>query len=314
MRVLVTGCAGFIGSHLSERFVADGHEVVGVDSFTPYYERNQKDGNITPLLDCANFTLIEADLAAADLSAIVEGVDLIYHQAAQPGVRSSWGQQFETYIRDNILGTQRLLEAVKEQPLRKFVYASSSSIYGDAEAHPTCESVAPRPVSPYGVTKLAAEHLVHLYWRNYGLPVISLRYFTVYGPRQRPDMAFNRFIRWALDGEPIQVYGDGEQTRDFTFVSDAVAANVAAGLSSAEGQVFNIGGGSQTSVNQALTMISTLLERPIDTCYLKTERGDVRHTSADTRAARELLGYCPQTDLLSGLEAEVQWIMNSGGA
>lgn len=311
MRVLVTGSAGFIGSHLCERLIADGHHVVGADCFSGYYERRVKEANLARLRDCARFEQVEIDLATDALDALVDGVELIFHQAAQPGVRASWGQHFATYARDNILATQRLLEAVKERPLRKFVYASSSSVYGDAEAFPTSEAALPRPVSPYGVTKLAAEHLVQLYWRNYGVPAVSLRYFTVYGPRQRPDMAFHRFIRWALAGEPIQVYGDGEQTRDFTFVDDAVAANVAAGLSPEAGRVFNIGGGSQASVNQVLAIISTLLERPLDVHHLATERGDVRHTAADTRLARELLGFCPRTDLATGLEAEVQWLLGS---
>ena len=262
----------------------------------------------------SQLTLVEADLAVVDLAPIVGGVDLIYHQAAQPGVRASWGRQFETYARDNVLATQRLLEAVKDQPLKKFIYASSSSVYGDAEAFPTSESILPRPVSPYGVTKLAAEHLVQLYWRNYGVPTVSLRYFTVFGPRQRPDMAFHRFIRWAIEGQPIQVYGDGEQTRDFTYISDAVAANIAAGLSEACGETFNIGGGSQVSVNQVLTLVSQLLERPIDVRYLATERGDVRHTSADTSRALQHLGYSPQADLFSGLAAEIDCITKNRAA
>jgi len=311
VRVLVTGSAGFIGSHLCERLIADGHDVVGVDCFTGYYDRRAKEANLARLRDCARFELVEADLASAPLEPLLEGVEVIYHQAAQPGVRASWGEHFATYARDNVLATQRLLEAVKERPLRKFVYASSSSVYGDAEAYPTSESALPRPVSPYGVTKLAAEHLVQLYWRNYGLPAVSLRYFTVYGPRQRPDMAFHRFIRWGLDGQPIQIYGDGEQTRDFTFVGDVVAANVAAGMSPVCGQVFNIGGGTQASINQVLALISTLLERPLDVRYLASERGDVRHTAADTRQAREVLGFCPRTDLAAGLEAEVGWLIGN---
>jgi nucleoside-diphosphate-sugar epimerase len=225
-------------------------------------------------------------------------------------VRSSWGESFETYTRANVLATQRLLEAVKRHPLQKFVYASSSSIYGDAESFPTAETVLPQPVSPYGVTKLAGEQLAYLYWRNYSVPTIALRYFTVYGPRQRPDMAFHRFIRWALDGEPIRVYGDGEQTRDFTFVADAVAANLAAATSPVAGIAANIGGGSQVSVNDVLRLIGDLLERPLDVRYGSTERGDVRHTSADTRVAAAALGYAPKTDLKIGLAAETEWILS----
>lgn len=308
MRILVTGCAGFIGSHLCERLLDQGHNVVGIDCFTEYYDRARKEANLARLREAHGFTLHEVDLAVADLAPLVEDCDLIYHQGAQPGVRASWGAYFETYTRHNVLATQRLLEAVKDRPLHKFVYASSSSIYGDAEAFPTSETMLPQPVSPYGVTKLAAEQLVYLYWRNYGLPTVSLRYFTVYGPRQRPDMAFHRFIRWALEGEPIQVFGDGEQTRDFTFVGDVVAANLAAGLGDVAGTVCNIGGGSRVSVNQVLALIEELIERPLVVQHMGKERGDVRHTSADTSLAARLLGYAPQVDLRTGLTAEIEWL------
>jgi UDP-glucose 4-epimerase len=267
MRVLVTGCAGFVGSHLSEALITRGHEVVGIDCFTDYYAREQKEDNLRRLRFEPRFTLHEADLA-----------------------------------------TQRLLEVVKEHPLRIFVYASSSSIYGDAEAYPTSETTLPRPVSPYGVTKLSAEQLVYLYWRNFGLPTVSLRYFTVYGPRQRPDMAFHRFIRAILADRPIQVFCDGEQTRDFTFVGDIVAANLAAGTCDAAGVVCNIGGGSRVSVNQVLATLARILDRPLHVRYAGTERGDVRHTSADTSLAAQLLGYAPQVGLERGLAAEAAWV------
>jgi nucleoside-diphosphate-sugar epimerase len=308
MRVLVTGCAGFVGSHLSEALIARGHEVVGVDCFTDYYARAQKEDNLRRLRFEPRFTLHEADLATAELAPLVAGVDLVYHQAGQPGVRASWGDNFATYTVNNVLATQRLLEAVKERPLKKFVYASSSSIYGDAEAYPTSETTLPKPVSPYGVTKLSAEQLVYLYWRNFGLPTVSLRYFTVYGPRQRPDMAFHRFIRAILADRPIQVFGDGEQTRDFTFVGDIVAANLAAGRCDAAGVVCNIGGGSRVSVNQVLATLARILDRPLHVRYAGNERGDVRHTSADTSLAAQLLGYAPQVDLERGLAAEVAWV------
>lgn len=308
MRVLVTGCAGFIGSHLSERLLELGHEVVGIDCLTDYYPRDLKLANLEVLRKKDRFFYSDIDLATADLSSAVEGVELVYHEAAQAGVRASWGTYFETYLKDNILATQRLLEAVKGLPLRKFVYASSSSVYGDAEAFPTKETALPRPVSPYGATKLAAEHLTNVYWRNYGVPTLSLRYFTVYGPRQRPDMAFHRFIKWALADEPITVYGDGEQSRDFTFVSDAVAANIAAGQAEAVGVALNIGGGSQVTVNQVIKIISDLLGRPVRTNNLASERGDVRHTSADTSRAADLLKYTPQVDLRAGLAAEFEWV------
>lgn len=308
MRVLVTGCAGFVGSHLSEALVARGHEVIGIDCFTDYYARERKEDNLRRLRFEPRFTLHEADLATADLAPLVAGVDLVYHQAGQPGVRASWGENFATYTVNNVLATQRLLEALKGRPLKKFVYASSSSIYGDAEAYPTTETTLPRPVSPYGVTKLSAEQLVYLYWRNFGLPTISLRYFTVYGPRQRPDMAFHRFIRAILEGRPIQVFGDGEQTRDFTYIGDIVAANLAAGKCDAAGVALNIGGGSRVSVNQVLAVLARHLDRPLHVRYSGTEHGDVRHTSADTSLAAELLGYAPQVSLERGLAAEAAWV------
>src|SRR5579872_1548111 len=227
-RSIVTGAAGFIGSHLAERLIALGHDVVGIDSFTPYYDPTIKRANVAGLLNSPRFQLIEANLATADLEPIVAGADYVFHQAAQAGVRASWGSSFSGYTEYNVLATQRLLEALKEHRPRKVVYASSSSVYGDA-ALPMRETARPQPVSPYGVTKLAAEHLCHLYWANYGVPAVSLRYFTVYGPRQRPDMGFNRFLRAALTGQPIHRFGDGEQTRDFTFVEDAVSATMAAG-------------------------------------------------------------------------------------
>jgi len=307
MRALVTGCAGFIGSHLSEKLLELGHEVVGVDCLTEYYPRDQKRANLEVLNSTPGFRWIEADLASAELDPIVDGIDLVFHQAGQPGVRASWGSSFETYLRNNVLATQRLLESLKGKPLRKFVCASSSSIYGDAEAYPTTESALPRPVSPYGATKLAAEHLATLYWRNYDVPTIALRYFTVYGPRQRPDMAFNRFIRWALEDRPIDVYGDGEQTRDFTYVSDVVAANLAAAESPAAGVAMNIGGGSRVTVNSVIHTLGSLLGRPVRASYLPTELGDVRHTSADTSLAASLIGYAPQVDLKTGLAAELAW-------
>jgi nucleoside-diphosphate-sugar epimerase len=281
---------------------------VGIDCLTDYYARDQKRSNLRALDAAPGFTLYPVDLAIADLDPLVDGIDLIFHQAGQPGVRASWGSYFDTYLRHNVLATQRLLEAVKGKPLQKFVYASSSSIYGDAEAFPTSEAALPRPVSPYGATKLAAEHLATLYWRNYGVPTISLRYFTVYGPRQRPDMAFHRFIRWALEDRPIDIYGDGEQTRDFTYVNDALAANLAAGQCDTSGIAMNVGGGSRVSVNHVIETIEGLLGRPVRRNYLPTELGDVRHTSADTSLARSVIGYAPTVDLETGLAAELAWV------
>lgn len=313
MRALVTGCAGFIGSNLCEALVSEGIDVVGVDRFSDYYPRAAKEANLRRLLDEPRFSFHQVDLAEAALPPLVEGVDLVYHLAGQPGVRASWGSSFESYVRDNVLATQRLLEAVAGLSLKKFVYASSSSLYGDAESYPTAESAVPRPVSPYGVTKLAGEHLAYAYWRNHGVPTISLRYFTVYGPRQRPDMAFHRFIRQGLGGTPLTVHGDGEQTRSFTFVGDVVAANIAAGRAAAAGVAVNIGGGSQASVNTVLRLIQELLGSPLEVRHGEAQPGDVRHTSADTTLAAELLGFEPRVDLRDGLAAEVDWLRRDLG-
>jgi nucleoside-diphosphate-sugar epimerase len=313
MRALVTGCAGFIGSHLSEQLVAEGHEVLGVDCFADYYSRDVKEDNLLRLRDEARFTLRELDLAEVDAVPLLDGIDVVYHQAAQPGVRGSWGRQFDTYVRNNVLVTQRLLEAATRyrDRLVKFVYASSSSIYGNAETSPTNESIRPEPVSPYGVTKLSGEQLAHLYWLNFGVPTVSLRYFTVYGPRQRPDMAFHRFICAGIRGEPLQIYGSGEQTRDFTFVADVVAANIAAGGSRVVGMPLNLGGGNCISINDIIQLLGDLVGRKLRVDYLPVEYGDVRNTSADTFLARKLLGFKPKVDVGSGLAAEIEWLEHS---
>lgn len=308
---LVTGAAGFIGSHLAERLIAEGHQVVGVDCFTDYYPRALKEQNLESLRAHAQFRFVEVDLLEMDLGALLHGeppVDFVFHLAAQAGVRASWGRQFEVYTRNNVLVTQRLLEAAKDAPLRKFVFSSSSSVYGDAQQYPTAETLRPQPVSPYGVTKLAAEHLAHLYWKNFGVPALSLRYFTVYGPRQRPDMAFHRFIRAIMRGETITVYGDGEQSRDFTYVSDAVEANLLAMRSDATGQVFNVGGGSRVTVNQVLGQLEEIMGRAAQVEHTETQKGDVRHTAADTSLAREVLGYAPRVSLREGLQRMVTWM------
>src|SRR5436190_6883622 len=229
MKALVTGAAGFIGSTLSERLIADGATVVGLDCFTDYYPRERKEHNLTLLRQSPGFTLVEAAIADADWATLLDGVSCVFHLAAQAGVRKSWGRDFRVYTVNNVEATQILLEACQGRPIERLVYASSSSVYGDDVPIPMREDARPQPVSPYGVTKLAAEQLCHLYHVNYGVPTAAMRYFTVYGPRQRPDMAFHRFIRAAIRSESITLYGDGEQTRDFTFVADAVAATIAAG-------------------------------------------------------------------------------------
>ncbi|WP_394824006.1 NAD-dependent epimerase/dehydratase family protein [Pendulispora albinea] len=310
MRIAVTGVAGFVGSHLAERLVSLGHEVVGIDRFTDYYARAIKERNLARLRDEARFSLVEADIATCELAPILEGAEVVFHQAAQPGVRASWGQSFGGYLHDNVLATQRLLEALKSRkdPIRRLVYASSSSVYGNTEERelPTRESSPTKPYSPYGVTKLAGEHLCELYRMNLGVPTTSLRYFTVYGPRQRPDMAFHRFITAARRGEPIPLYGDGEQTRDFTFIADAVDANLAA-MEAAEGGVFNIGGGSRVTVNEVLATLGEVVG-PLRIDRRERQLGDVHHTWADATRARTLLGYAPKVSLREGLRAEAAWL------
>jgi nucleoside-diphosphate-sugar epimerase len=305
---LVTGAAGFIGSHLCARLAELGHEVVGIDCFLDYYPRTVKERNLRSLSERPNVRLLEEDLSRADLAPLLAGVDWVFHLAAQAGVRASWGRDFAIYAIHNVLATQRLLEAARDAKVRRLVYASSSSVYGDTTDLPMREQSLPRPISPYGVSKLAAEHLCWLYWRNYGLPTVSLRYFTVYGPRQRPDMAFHRFLKGALRGEEITLYDDGEQTRDFTFVSDVVAANLAAAEHGEGGEVFNIGGGSEVSINHVLATIERLSGRTLRVRREERQKGDVRHTAADCTRARDALGFRPAVPLLEGLRRQWEWI------
>jgi nucleoside-diphosphate-sugar epimerase len=307
LRVVVTGAAGFIGSHLTERLLAVGHEVVGIDCFTDYYERTRKEQNLEAARNHINFHFEEVDLVDADLPPLLDGVAVVYHLAGQPGVRPSWGSQFDRYVRDNIIATQRLLESLKGTPIKRLVFAGSSSVYGDAEMFPTKESALPRPVSPYGVTKLAAEHLTHLYTRNFGVPVVSVRYFTVYGPRQRPDMAFSRFMQALAAGEEIEVFGDGEQTREFTYVSDAVDGTIKASTADVLGQVFNLGGGSRVTVNQVLSTLEEISGIQVRRQTLPAAPGDPRHTGASINLARERLGWEPRVSLREGLDKQWRW-------
>jgi nucleoside-diphosphate-sugar epimerase len=307
MRCVVTGCAGFIGSHLSEALVARGHQVVGIDCFADYYPRALKETNLAGLRQSPAFIMVEADLLEHDLRDLLAGADYLFHQAAQAGVRASWGQSFAVYTQNNILATQRLLEAARGLSPRRLVYASSSSIYGDAPQLPVREDELPRPVSPYGVSKLAAEHLCHLYWENYGVPAVSLRYFTVYGPRQRPDMGFNKFIRALLSGDEIVIYGDGNQTRDFTFIDDAVAANLACMDAEVAGEVFNVGGGSRISVRRVLEVLKAVSGIEPQVRYIETQKGDVRHTFADTTRAKRELGFRPKVAIAEGLHHQLEW-------
>ncbi len=310
MRCLVTGVAGFVGSHLAERLLADGHEVCGIDGFINYYPRFIKERNLEGPRSWKHFTFVEGNLLTLDLEPVLDGVDWIFHQAAQAGVRTSWGQEFARYEDCNVLATQRLLEAaVLIKGLRRFVYASSSSVYGDTTVLPVNEAVTPQPVSPYGVTKLAAEHLCKLYQRNFGVPAVSLRYFTVYGPRQRPDMAFHRFCKAVLERRPLVVYGDGHQTRDFTFISDVIEANIGAATSeSAVGQVMNIAGGSRVSLQYVIQLLREISGFSLRETFDAEQHGDVRDTFADTTLAESLIGYRPVVSLCEGLAQEFTYI------
>jgi nucleoside-diphosphate-sugar epimerase len=304
LKFLVTGAAGFIGSHLSETLIKEGHTVVGVDCFTDYYHRRTKLANLSRIRKATRFRLVEMDLSSGRLSPLLKGVECVFHLAAQPGVRASWGKSFSHYVKDNITATQRLLEALKDTQV-KMVYASSSSIYGDSERLPTPEDTPPRPVSPYGATKLEAEHLCYVYFRNFGVPVVRLRYFTVYGPRQRPDMAFSKFIAGISGGREIDVFGDGEQRRDFTFVKDIVTGSVLAS-NAKPGTVYNVGTGKTTSLNEVISSLESIFGKNARVKTFKTALGDVRNTSADITSISRDLGYKPTTSLAEGLRQQVK--------
>jgi UDP-glucose 4-epimerase len=308
MKALVTGTAGFIGSTLSTALTDRGAEVVGIDCFTDSYARDIKESNLADLKTRPSFRFVEARLQDVDMDALLDGVTHVFHLAAQAGVRGSWGDQFRSYTSHNVDATQRLLEALKGRAIARVVYASSSSVYGDVAKIPFQETAYLQPLSPYGVTKLAAEHLCHLYHVNHQVPTVSLRYFTVYGPRQRPDMGFHRFIRAALLGQPITLFGDGEQTRDFTFVDDIVAATMAAAERGHPGGIYNIGGGSRVTINQVLDMIARITGRTLDIRRLPAEKGDMRDTFADSSRAQAELGFSPSHSLEDGLKAECAWL------
>jgi UDP-glucuronate 4-epimerase len=308
MKALVTGTAGFIGSTLAEQLLSDGHEVIGVDCFTPYYDVASKRANVAQLLTRSSFRLAETDLRTADVLGLVAGVDVVFHLAGQPGVRLSWTDGFPEYVQHNVLVTHRLLEAAKTAGVQRFVYASSSSVYGNAQRYPTVEEDLPQPHSPYGVTKLGGEHLCGLYAANWAVPTVALRYFTVYGPRQRPDMAIHRLIRAALSGGPFTLYGDGRQVRDFTYVDDVVRATIAAGCAPlAPGTVLNVAGGSSTTMRQLISLVEDVVGRTIRVESTAHQAGDVERTGGSISQAARLLDWRPEVAPPAGVAAQMKW-------
>jgi UDP-glucuronate 4-epimerase len=300
VRYVVTGAAGFIGSHLAEALLADGHEVVAVDSFTDYYERSRKARNAAAL------DVLELDLAEAPLEPVLAGADGVFHLAGQPGVRASWGESFQLYLDRNVRATQRLFEASAAAGVR-VVFASSSSVYGDAETYPTPEQVEPRPISPYGITKLACEHLATAIGRAQGLEAVVLRYFTVYGPRQRPDMAFTAMLEALAQGERFRLFGDGSAARSFTYVEDAVAATIAAMDRGRAGETYNVGGGDEATMSQVIALAEELSGRTLALERIEAAAGDVKRTRADVTKAAAELGWAPTTSLRDGMQAQWEW-------
>lgn len=297
MKYVVTGAAGFIGSHLSEALLADGHDVVAVDSFNDYYDPALKEEN------AAGFDVSRLDLAEDDLS--LDGFDGVFHLAGQPGVRS-FGTVFDDYVRRNLLATQRVFESAARAGVR-VVFASSSSVYGDAERYPTAEDARPSPISPYGITKLGCEQLAYAYAKSFGLDAVVLRYFTVYGPRQRPDMAFARVVDALARGDSFELYGDGLQSRSFTFVTDAVEGTLAAMHGAQPGSLYNVGGGAEATMRDAIAALERVSGRALDVTEKPAAAGDVRRTAADTRRVESDLEWRATTALEDGLRAQWQW-------
>lgn len=306
--VLVTGAAGFIGSHLCEALIARGDDVVGVDCFTDYYPRFLKQRNLDVLLGKPGFRFVEGDLNDLDLRALFADRSIVYHLAAQAGVRASWGQEFDAYIDHNIRATQRILEALKDRSDLRLVFASSSSVYGKTRTLPTPEDIILCPNSPYGATKASCEHLLALYRENWGVDCVALRYFTVFGPRQRPDMGFHKFLRALLEDRPLDVYGDGSQSRDCTFVGDIVQATIQAGDTRTKSQVFNVGGGSRKVLRDILGIMEDIVGKKAKIRHGEIEKGDVPHTWAEITRSREEFGYNPRTPVEEGLRQEAEWL------
>jgi UDP-glucuronate 4-epimerase len=310
MKVLVTGAAGFIGSAVASRLLTEGYDVVGIDALTDYYDPRIKRENLRRIAG-EGLRVIEGDINRLDLEPLLADVEVVYHQAGQPGVRSSWGREFTRYTRDNVDATQRLLEAALHAPrLSRFILASSSSIYGTAERYPTLETDRPQPFSPYGVTKLAAEHLCLAYTANHDLPTVCLRYFTVYGPHQRPDMGFARFCRAVRDGDAIELYGSGDQVRDFTYVDDVVEANLrVAGAEIPPGSVFNVAGGGAITVNGVLDMLGEISGKEVLVKHGDLMPGDASRTGGSTEALHAATGWTPRTALRDGLEEQYRCVV-----
>ncbi len=313
MKVCVTGAAGFIGSRLSRRLLDEGRDVIGVDCLTDYYPRWIKRRNLAPLLSNRRFEFVEADLNVMPLGRLLGRVTSVFHLAAQAGVRASWGKTFASYLHHNIAATQRLLEAAKDRPLGKLVFASSSSVYGLTPDLPMTESSPLLPVSPYGVTKCSAEQLVSLYHQNFGLPTVSLRFFTVYGPGQRPDMAFHKFFKAILEGREIPVFGDGSQTRDFTYVDDIVEALIRAERTAPAGEVYNVGGGHRERLSSLFALFGEITGLAVKVRTLAMQKGDAPHTFASILKAERDLGYAPKTALRDGLEREWAYVRDLYG-
>jgi len=311
VKFLITGVSGFIGSHLAERLISEGNEIIGVDSFLDNYSRKIKENNIRELLKKKSFNFIEGNVLGLNIGQILDQVEGVFHQSAMPGVRASWGNNFYLYVENNVTSTQVLLEACKNREIGKFIYASSSSVYGDANELPINESTPTLPISPYGVTKLAGENLANLYFKGFGIPTISLRYFTAYGPRQRPDMAFHRFITSIILGREIEIYGNGEQTRDFTFIDDVVEANLKAFLGGKVGEVYNAGGGSRVKLIQAIRIVEEISGRKAKLKYVDPQRGDVTHTYADISKSKADFGYSPRIDIYEGIRRHCEWLMGN---
>jgi len=310
MKCIVTGAAGFIGSHLSRRLLDEGFSVTGIDSYSDYYPRWIKEKNISSLFDRKDFQFIAGDINSLNLTGILKQSDIIYHLAAQAGVRASWGRSFSIYTKNNIEATQRLLEATKNLRIKKFIFASSSSVYGYSPELPMSETSLLFPYSPYGVTKLAAENLCFLYHKNYGVPTVSLRFFTVYGPGQRPDMAFHKFLKCVMEGKPLPIFGDGKQTRDFTYISDIIDANVACIDFGKPGEIYNIGGGNRKKLKDLFPILEDICKKKIPLQWENKQKGDVPHTLASIRKAQEDLDYSPGTDIREGLAKEWTWIQS----